>query len=231
MLVLGLENPSAKENVLIEDDPKGIWRVHNRYLANENTDLMLELESYFIIKEYRLGTDPYVYYEGTINGVETPRRLVLLDGLEKNLSKYKTETVLFGCYRSKEQLAWILANNLYNVRYTENRAGSVFGHNQRTFTASYLVLYNGNDRKEPARCFMLGTKHQLLSHNEMAKLHYPFDEHSSDEDWYFLYHLEGQTGGLLQVEDILDANPEYTKGSPLYLHFAEVESIANVVGS
>ncbi len=228
LLVLGLENPSAKDDVLIEDDPKGTWIAHNRSLAEENTALLLGLEDYFIIKEYRLGTDPYVYYEGTINGVESSRRLVLLDGLEKNLAKYKTETVLFGCYRSKEQLEWILSSRLYNVRYTGNRAGTVFGHNQKTFTASYLVLYDYNDRKEPARCFILGTKHQLLSHKEMVELRYPFGERSSDKDWYFIYHLGDQTGGILPVEDILIAHPEAADGSPLYLHFAEVDAVVNI---
>ena len=147
--------------------------------------------------------------------------------MEKNLYKYKTETILFGCYRSKEQLEWILTNKLYNVRYTENRAGTVFGHNQQTFTATYLVLYNYNDKQEPARCFILGSRHQLCDANAMAKLNYPFNGHSSAEDWYFLYNLEDQTAGYIPVEDILKAHPESADGSPLYLHFAEATIVDN----
>ena len=201
------------------------WEEHNRKLAVNNTDLLLALEKHFIIKEYHLGTDPYVYYEGTLNGVETSRTMTLLKGVEDNLSKYKTENVLFGCYRSEEQLNWILKRNLYNVRYTKNRAGTVFGHNQQIFTASYLMLYNYERPRDPARCFVLSTRHILLDHDGMIKLDYPFGEHAKETDWYFVYRLEGQVEGAVNVEDILKDHHEAADGSPLYLHYAEVDHI------
>ena len=178
----------------------------------------------FIIKEYHLGTEPYVFYNGSLNGVEASRTMTLLKGVEQNLSQFKTENVLFGCYRSEDQLKWILKNNLYNVRYTQNRSGTVYGHNQQIFTASYLLLYNFNCPQDPARCFVLSTRHLLLRREDMAQLNYPFSEHSEEGDWYFVYHLEGQVEGGIGVEDILKANPASADGSPLYLHFAEVDT-------
>ena len=226
LLVLGLENPAAPKDSLI-DVSEPAWRQHNSRLAEENTNLLLELEKHFIIKEYRLGTDPYVYYEGCINGVETSRTLTLLKDVEENLSKYKTETVLFGCYRSHKQLEWILKTGLYNVRYTENRAGTIFGHNQRIFTACYLVLYNYEDKTEPASMYVLSSRHLLVNHEGMAKMDYPFGPHAKESDWYFVYRLDGLVGGNLPVLETLAAHPECSDGSPLYLHFAETQSMPN----
>lgn len=227
LLVLGLENPANKKESLVDVSDKA-WVEHNRKLAEENTELLLTLEEYFIIKEYHLGTDPYIYFEGTLNGAEASRTLILLKDVEKNFAKYKTENVLFGCYRSNEQLQWILKNNLYNVRYTQNRAGTVFGHNQQVFTASYLMLYDFNQPQEPARCFVLGNRHLLINHDGMAKLGYPFGEHANENDWYFVYHLEGQTEGIVAVDNVLSEYPESEDGSPLYLHYAEVDSVVHL---
>lgn len=226
LLVLGLESPAGRTETLVDVTDEA-WKEHNRKLAEDNTDLLLALEEHFIIKEYHLGTDPYVYYEGTLNGVETSRTMTLLKGVEENLSKYKTENVLFGCYRSEEQLQWILKTKLYNVRYTQNRAGTVFGHNQQIFTASYLILYNREKPQDPARCFVLSTRHLLLNHDGMAKLEYPFGEHSKENDWYFVYRLEGQVEGAVNVEDILNDHPEVADGTPLFLHYAEVDHITH----
>ena len=224
LLVLGLENPAARKDSLI-DVSEPAWLQHNTRLAEDNTNLLLELEKHFIIKEYRLGTDPYVYYEGMVNGVETSRTLELLKDVEANLSKYHTETVLFGCYRSEDHLQWILKNKLYNVRYTQNRAGTVFGHSQQIFTASYLVLYDYNHPEAPARCYVLKTQHLLLSHDGLAQMDYPFSDHATAEEWYFVYKLEAQTDGAFSVSDILASHPEAADGSPLYLHFAETSQI------
>ena len=228
LLILALENPACWKETLVDVSDKA-WAEHNRKLVQENTDLLLILEEHFIIKEYHLGSEPYVYYEGTLNGVETSRSMVLLNDVEENLSNYKTENVLFGCYRSEEQLRWILNKKLYNVRYTQNKKGSVFGHNQQMFTASYLFLYNYSCPKEPARCFVLSSHHFLSSHSEMANLDYPFSNQASEDDWYFVYQLEGQTENRVAVDDILLSHPEAFDGSPLYLHFAEVESSSLMV--
>ena len=224
LLILGLESPAGRKETLIDVSEEG-WKKHNHELAEENTKLLLSLEEHFIIKEYHLGTDPCVYYGGTINGSETPHSFSLMADIEENLSKFKTENVLFGCYRSEEHLQWILRTNLYNIRYTENRAGTVFGHNQKMFTASYLFLYNYSRPQDPARCFVLGTKHLLLDHYEMAKRDYPFGPDSREDDWYFIYHLFMQTESTITVDDVLACHPEATDGSPLYLHFAEVDSV------
>ena len=159
--------------------------------------------------------------------METSRTLKLLKDVEENLSKYKTETVLYGCYRSEEHLRWILKNGLYNVRYTENREGTVFGHSQQIFTASYLVLYNYQDKTAPAKMFVLSTRHYLLNHDGLANMDYPFGQHAQETDWYFLYKLEGQVEGEMPVNDTLALHPECANGSPLYLHFAETQSVPN----
>lgn len=226
LLVLGLEKPAAFTDTLI-DASDAAWEEHNRRLAQENTDLLLSLEKYFIIKEYRLGTDPYVYYDNCLNGVETSRTLTLLKDVEENLSKYKTETILFGCYRSKEHLEWILKTGFYNVRYTENHAGVVFGHSQRIFTACYLVLYNYEDKALPANMYVLSARHLLVDHEGMVELDYPFGPQALEGELYFLYKIEGPVNGKLPVTDILAVHPEISDGSPLYLHFAETQSVPN----
>lgn len=224
LLVLGLENPAAEKDSLV-DLHGDLHAEHNRILSKENTDLLLSLEEDFIIKDYRLGTEPYVYYEGCLNGVETSRTLKLLDDVEENLSKYKTESVLFGCYRSPEQLEWILRTNQYNVRYTEHRAGTIFGHSQHVFTASYLILYNYYDKSAPARCFVLETRHSIKTGAQLVAEGYQLSENATPEDEYFIYRLYAQTDGSMTVEDILARHPEVADGRPLYLHFAETQSI------
>lgn len=224
LLVLGLENPAAEIDSLVDLEGERHTE-HNRILSEENTNLLLALEKDFIIKDYRLGTEPYFYYEGCLNGIETSRTLTLLDDVEENLSKYKTESVLFGCYRSPDQLEWILRTKQYNVRYTEHRAGTVFGHIQHVFTASYLILYNYNDKSAPAQCFVLETRHSIKTGAQLSAEGYPLSENATSEDEYFIYRLYAQTEGSMTVDDILDRHPEIVDGSPLYLHFAETHSI------
>lgn len=224
LLVLGLENPAAEKESLV--DLSGERHAeHNRSLSKENTELLLSLEEDFIIKDYRLGTEPYVYYKSCLNGVETSRTLTLLDDVEENLSKYKTESVLFGCYRSPEQLEWILRTNQYNVRYTERRAGTVFGHSQHIFTASYLILYNYEDKSAPARCFVLESRHSIKTGAQLIAEGYQLSENATPEDEYFIYRIYAQTEGSMTVDDILERHPEVADGRPLYLHFAETQSI------
>lgn len=224
LLVLGLENPAAEIDSLVDLEGER-HAEHNRILSEENTDLLLALEEDFIIKDYRLGTEPYVYYEGCLNGVETSRTLTLLDDVEENLSKYKTESVLFGCYRSPEQLEWILRTHQYNVRYTEHRAGTIFGHCQHVFTASYLILYNYYDKSAPARCFVLESRHSVKTGARLVAEGYQLSENATPEDEYFIYRLYAQTDGSMTVDDVLAHHPEVADGRPLYLHFAETQSI------
>ena len=224
LLVLGLENPAREEESLV--DLKN-YRLasHNHKLSEENTDLLLSLEDDFIIKEYHLGTEPYVYYEGTINGVETSRTMSYLKDVESNLLKYKTESVLFGCYRSSQQLEWITRTKQYNVRYTEHRKGTVYGHCQQIFTAIYLFLYNYNDKTAPAQCYVLDSRHSIKTGAQLQSEGYELSETSHPEDLYFVYRLLSSVEGSMVVEDILAQHPEANSGAPLYLHFAETQAI------
>ena len=160
-----------------------------------------------------------------MDGVERSRSLSYLKDVESNLLKYKTESVLFGCYRSSEQLDWIIRTKQYNVRYTDNRKGTVYGHSQHLFTAIYLFLYDFKDKSAPAKCFVLDTRHSIKTGSQLKKEGYVLSENATPEDLYFIYRLSHLVDGSVTIDEILSQHPEAEDGSPLYLHFAETQSI------
>ena len=225
LLILGLENPAREEESLV-----GLKSTHlvsyNQKLSKENTDLLLALEEDFTIKEYQLGTEPYVYYERTINGAETSRTLSYLNDVESNLSEYKTESVLFGCYRSPKHLEWISRTLQYNVRFTEHLQGTVYGHSQPIFTAMYLFLYDYYNKSAPAKCYVLDSKHTLKTGAQLIAEGCDLGEEASSDDLYFIYKLR-EINGSMTVDNILSQYPKAENGAPLYLHFVETQSFSH----
>lgn len=223
LVILGLENPAREEESLV-DLKKNRLVLHNQKLSKENTDLLLSLENDFIIKGYRLGTEPYTYFDRTINGIETPRTLSLLKDVESSLFKYKTESVLFGCYRSPKQLEWITCTKQYVMKFTDHRQGFVYGHSQHIFTAIYLFLYDYNDKLAPSQCFVLDSKHTIKTGTQLQEENYDLGENATTEDEFFVYKLLQKVEGSMTIDNILAQYPKVEDGSPLFLHFADTEA-------
>lgn len=205
------------------DDNYGLMMMGlERNAYRENAELLAGISADFIIKEYHLGTEPYVYYEGLLNGVETSRTLSLRDALKDDDGNYRRETCLVGCYRTAAQKEWILKNHLYNVRFNGGRVGSVCKRTQQVFTASYLLLYSYEDKTIDAECYILTGKNIIVNAEGMQKMNYPKDDWKGGEE-YLNYGIGDRVEGEINVQDILDKHPEVENGTPLYLYFVEAD--------
>lgn len=194
-----------------------------RNAYRENAELLASLSNDFIIKEYHLGSEPYVYYNGLLNGVEASRTIALKDSLTDAEGNFRRESVIIGCYNSPEQKEWILGHKLYNVRFNEGRVGSVCKNTQQVFTASFLLLYDYNDKSADAECYLLTGRKMIVNANGMQVLDYPKTVWSGGEE-YLVYGLGDRVSGCINVDDILENHPEVEDGTPLYLYFVEVDS-------
>ena len=188
-----------------------------------NAKLLSVLSNDFVIKEYHLGTEPYVYFNGLLFGEEVSRTMVLRDALTDGYGNYRRETVLVGCYRSQEQRDWILRYKLYNVRFNKGRAGAVFKNTQQVFTASFLILYDYSNKPADAECYVLTGGNMIVYASGMQERDYPKTDWFGDEE-YLVYGIGERVAGNVCVKDVLDKHPEVEDGRPLYLYFVEVES-------
>lgn len=121
----------------------------------DNMKLLSDLSIDFNIREYALGTDPrdtinkfakltFALSEETDNGHES--KIFRFEDMQEEL-------FLIGGYRSgdKNQLAWIKANNSYNIRASVNRHGYRNGLiDENVVSARYLILYeiNSTDKRD-----------------------------------------------------------------------------------
>ncbi len=191
----------------------------NDYFANAK--LLSELSSDFIIKEYHLGTEPYVYFNGLLFGDEVLRTMVLRDALTDCGGNYRRETALVGCYRSQEQRNWILKNNFYNVRFNEGRAGAVYKNTQQVFTASFLMLYDYNNPLGGVECYSLSGDTFLADVERMKGLAYPKRDWLGTEE-YLVYTVGEKIDGKIDLSGILERHPEARDGRPVFVYFEEV---------
>lgn len=205
------------------DDNYGLLMMGlERDAYRENAELLATISKDFVIKEYHLGIEPYVYVNGYLNGKEVSRSLVLKDQLKDSDGNFRRESVVIGCYRSPEQKEWILKHNLYNVRFNEGRAGAVYDRTQQVFTASFLILYDVNHKEKEADCYMLTGKTLLINAHGMSTMDYPKTDWTGDEE-YLVYQLGDKICGTLEIRDILGRHPEVQDGKPLYAYFEEIE--------
>lgn len=191
------------------------------YFANAKLRSVLSYD--FIIKEYHLGTEPYVYFNGLLFSEEVSRTMVLRDAMTDDNGNYRRETVLVGCYHSQEQRNWILKNKFYNVRFNKGRAGAVFKNTQQVFTASFLILYDYSNKPADAECYVLTGGNMIVYASGMQERDYPKTDWFGDEE-YLVYGIGERVAGNVCVKDVLDKHPEVEDGRPLYLYFVEVES-------
>jgi hypothetical protein len=100
--------------------------------------------------------------------------------------------VMVGFYKSKEQLDWILKNNLYNFR-TGTDKGSLPLSNENV-NAKYLILH-GKDELITDRIFQLKTiGPKILSQNDLIRKHYP----NPTGELYLVYEIEQEASNDFQ---------------------------------
>ncbi len=78
--------------------------------------------------------------------------------------------VLVGYYKSKEQLDWILKNNLYNFRTGTNKGSLPLG--PREVGAKLLILHGDNDYKSTKIYQLLGEGPKIFSREDLIKKKY-----------------------------------------------------------
>lgn len=193
-----------------------------RNAFEENAELLAGLSKDFIIKEYHLGIEPYVYHDGLLLGKEVSRTMALCDVLTDDSGNFRRESVVVGCYRSESHKEWILKNGLYNVRFNKGRAGAVYKKTQQVFTASFLILYDYNKPENEACCYALSGVTDLADAGFMKDMDYPKKDWTGDES-YLIYHISAKVEGRLDVKHILSRHPEARDGRPVYLYFEEVD--------
>jgi hypothetical protein len=188
----------------------------------ENAKLLSGLSNDFIIKEYHLGTEPYVYFNGLYFGKEVSKTIVFRDALTDGAGNYRSETVLIGCYRSQEQRDWILKNKLYNVRFNEGRTGTVYEKTQQVFTASFLMLYDYNNLHGEVECYSLSGVTFIADSERMKEFAYPKQDWMGDEK-YLVYKVGDRVEGEIDLIGILERHPEVQDGRPLFVYFKECQ--------
>ena len=161
----------------------------NKRFMDENLGLLSELSNDFIIRDYKLGTDPRSeinHFTSVINhvgtGQQSGKRLFLFGDFEN-------EVFLIGGYRSgkKNQFGWMDKNGFYNVRYQLTRSGAVNKQISTAISARFMVLYDIDDIKRVAyKCYLIGA-HKKATEEQMMEMGY---ENPNGD--YLLYEIRQQ---------------------------------------
>ena len=161
----------------------------------DNLLLLEELSKDFLIRDYKLGTDPrdqinhFIELTGTANNRGQGMSLPVF-----NFDEFNEEVFLIGGYRSKgkDQLSWIMQNSMYNIRdlgqrkkKDNTRTGAMSRINPYVVSARYLVLYNINEEKHKEYQIYEIVSHQRMSEKEMEQLGY-----DSPNGNYIVYNIK-----------------------------------------
>ena len=152
--------------------------------AEGNLRLLEELSNDFLIRNYKLGTDPRAqinhFIEVTTGIVESGHGITIpLQSF--HFEDFSEEVFLIGGYRSKEkdQLGWITKNAMYNIRdrglrtkEIKARSGAMTRIDPNVVSARYLVLYNIDEEEYKDYTIHEIVSHRQLSQNEMEHLGY-----------------------------------------------------------
>ena len=167
----------------------------------QNLQLISELSQDFIVRDYKLGTDPRQdidHYTEVIT-VAFPKE----DNTKRklNYADFPEEVFLFGGYRSeKGQKEWIDNRNLYNVRYNATRSGTIGGIKDMAVAARFLILYDLNAEEHTEAHVYLIASHARYTQMVMENMKYP-EPHGS----YLIYRIfaEVQFEGV-DVDTVLE---------------------------
>ncbi|MBP5716927.1 MAG: hypothetical protein J6W69_07395 [Bacteroidales bacterium] len=146
----------------------------------ENAFVLDLIESGFYCAECKLGQNPQ---EVLPRVVHRPIALSAQSLLTvHHIGRYLNQHFLIGCYRSDEQLAWILGNNdkgtnLYNVRLKkrgmEERDGALSSADLAKMDVKFVILYKlGEEEKNDYRVFHVH-HHATMDAERMRRAWYP----------------------------------------------------------
>ena len=170
-----------------------------------NMMLILSLQNDFIIKEYHLGTEPYIYYLGLLDEAENSRSFVLRDDLRPTMESHKQGSVVVAEYHTEEDLKKAAVLGSFPVKLADLHNHCPVKYRQRIFTSSYLFLYDPVRPEAPSVGFILtGTQY----YNE-----------STDE--LFLNILPMRFGGSLDLKESIAHHTNGTNTGPYFLCFEE----------
>lgn len=159
-------------------------------IPQNNTEEKKEYKEFDITPIYAIAAEPTVYYA----------------------NKDSKKTYLFGCYKNKEHLEWIQKNEMYNVRYGNDRRGAV----EQIEQAEILVLYDFENPQNYNVYEIIGEP-QICSIGTMNN--YPKNPNSSTNNQYLVYKI----GNLISndkeyyPQDVCDFVDDKLKGAPVYL--------------
>lgn len=188
----------------------------------ENAKTLSSLSKDFIIKEYHLGTEPYLYHEGLLFDLEVSKTIEFANSLKDGNGNYRRESVIIGCYKSNEEKKWILDNNKYPIRFSEYPSGATYRHTQQLFTASFLILYDLGNPESEAECFQLSGTTELADVDRMQNLIYPSTD-GAEKEKYLLYDISNKVEGGFNVNHIIERHHSCNAGEPILVYFEEIE--------
>lgn len=140
----------------------------------ENLQLLSKLSQDFIVRDYKLGTDPRQNIEHYTEVIATALPQEGASQRKLNYNDMAEEVFLFGGYRTdKGQKDWIDEHNLYNVRYNVTRTGTIGRIKDVAVAARFLVLYEIGAEKHPEPHVYLIASHKRYSQIAMQKMGYP----------------------------------------------------------
>ena len=170
---------------------------------DENHALLAELSEDFIIRHYKLDTNPtdelnklYELEKKLDSGVASDEFIQLED--------LANEMFLIGGWRrDKNQMEWILNHMMYNIRKTKRgyeRSGAR-GVDEDVATAKYLLLYEIDDESYRYDVYRLNG-YKIRNVAQMQKMNYI--EPKGD---YFVYNIERMPRNIvpIDIKKIIDA--------------------------
>ena len=170
-----------------------------------NMKLILSLQEDYIVKEYHLGTEPYLYYLGLLDGIETSRSLVLKEGLKTTFENHKRESVIITSFPSKEDLYKAVENRRIPIPLADlvNRCSG--SGCQPIFTSAYVFLYCSDNPMENVLGYALTGR---SAYNEdSGMLYYEIDPM--------------RIGGSFEISQIISKHTRGTNEGPFFLSFED----------
>ena len=179
----------------------------------DNLHLLEELSEDFLIRNYKLGTDPRDQINHYIELTTRPDKTK--SGIKISLPAFRFEDFseeisLVGGYQSKDknQLDWIMRNAMYNIRdlglrkkQSDARSGAMSHINPNVVSARYLILYNIDEVEYKDYTIHEIVSHRQLSQKEMEQLGY-----ISPNGKYIVYNIKKTPVNFqhLNLEDVMN---------------------------
>jgi hypothetical protein len=171
---------------------------------DDNMKLLSDLSKDFNIRHYKLGTDPRAVINKFADLTFAPTKGQGGESHVFRFEDFKDEIFLIGGYRSgdKNQLDWIKAHLMYNIRASVNRHGYRNGIiDENVVSARYLILYEINDKeKRNYHIYRIDSwktrSTEWMTNNGYEKPNGPYIVYSLSEEMHF---EEISVNGMLNI--------------------------------